>query len=114
VREAALVLTIALRFVPVFFDEIEKIARAQQARGADLRSGGPYRRLRSWVPVFVPIFVAAFRRAEELATAMEARGYRGAQHRTRMVQLHMTRQDLVASLVVLAFGTVVIGLDQLS
>jgi energy-coupling factor transport system permease protein len=113
VRELALVLTIALRFVPVFFDEIEKIARAQQARGADLRSGGPWRRLRNWVPVFVPIFVIAFRRAEELATAMEARGFRAAQHRTRMVQLRLTGQDFGASLVVLAFGLAVVGLEQL-
>jgi energy-coupling factor transport system permease protein len=98
VRELALVLTIALRFVPVFFD---------------LRSGGPWRRLRNWVPVFVPIFVIAFRRAEELATAMEARGFRAARYRTRMVQLRLTGQDLIASLVVLAFGLAVIGLEQL-
>jgi energy-coupling factor transport system permease protein len=113
VREAALVLTIALRFVPTFFEEIEKIAKAQRARGVDLRSGGPWRRLRGWVAVFVPIFVTAFRRAEELATAMEARGFRGTQHRTRMVQLRLTRRDLIASLVVVAFGVAVIGLERL-
>ena len=114
VREAALVLTIALRFVPVFFAEIEKITRAQEARGASLRSGGPWRRLRSWVPVFVPVFVTAFRRAEELATAMEARGFRGAGQRTRLFRLRLTRRDLAASLVVVALGLAVVGLDRLT
>jgi len=102
VRELAMVLTIALRFVPVFFAEIEKIAKAQQARGAGLHARRPWRRLRNWVPVFVPIFVTAFRRADELATAMEARGFRGARRRTRLIELHLTRHDLLAALVVLA------------
>lgn len=113
VREAALVLTIALRFVPTFYEEIAKITKAQRARGVDLRSGGPWRRLRGWVAVFVPIFVTAFRRAEELATAMEARGFQSARHRTRMVQLRLTRRDLIASLVVVAFGLAVLGLERL-
>jgi energy-coupling factor transport system permease protein len=108
VRELAMVLTIALRFVPTFFEEIEKITKAQQARGADLRWGGPWQRVRAWVAVFVPIFVTAFRRAEELATAMEARGFRGTHHRTRLVQLRLTGQDLAASLVVLAVGLMVL------
>lgn len=112
VRELAMVLTIALRFVPTLFEELENITKAQQARGADLRSRNPWRRLQSWVPVFVPLFVSAFRRAEELATAMDARGFRGAQHRTRLYQLRLTRQDLVASLVVVAISASVVGLSR--
>jgi len=111
VRELAMVLTIALRFVPTLFDEIDKIAKAQRARGADPRAGGPWQRVRSWVPVFVPIFVSAFRRAEELAVAMEARGFRSAQQRTHLYRLRLTRQDLVATLVVLAVSLAVIGLE---
>ena len=113
VRELAMVLTIALRFVPTFFDEIDKIAKAQQARGIDVLSRNPLRRARNWIPMYVPIFVSAFRRAEELATAMEARGFRGARHRTRLRQLRLTRRDLIASLIVLAVGLAVIGLERL-
>jgi len=112
VRELAMVLTIALRFVPVFFEEIEKITKAQRARGGDVRSGGLWQRVRGWVSVFVPIFVKAFRRAEELATAMEARGFRGAQHRTRLIELRLTRRDLAAALFVLAVGAAALGVDR--
>ena len=113
VRELAMVLTIALRFVPNLFEEIDRITVAQRARGADIRAGNPWQRMRSWVPVFVPIFVSAFRRAEDLATAMEARGFRGVHHRTRMVQLRLTRRDLVATLVVLVVSSAVLGLERL-
>ncbi len=113
VRELAMVLTIALRFVPTLFEEIDKITKAQEARGADVRARNPWRRAQSWIPMFVPIFVAAFRRAEELATAMEARGFRGAQHRTRLYQLCLTRQDLLATLMVLIVGLAVLALDRL-
>lgn len=113
VRELAMVLTIALRFVPTLFDEIDKITKAQRARGADVLSRNPLRRARSWVPTFVPIFVSAFRRAEDLATAMEARGFRGAQQRTRLYQLRLTRQDLLASVVVLAASLMILALDHL-
>lgn len=111
VREIALVLTIALRFVPTFFTEIEIISKAQQARGADL-TGGPVRRLRRLVPIFVPIFVSALRRAEDLATAMDARGFRSASHRTRLYRLAIGRSDLVACLVFLTTSLLVIGLDR--
>jgi energy-coupling factor transport system permease protein len=113
VREMAMVLTIALRFVPTLFDEVDKIAKAQEARGSGVRSGNPWRRIRGWVPLFVPIFVSAFRRAEELATAMEARGFRGAHHRTRMHRLRLGRRDLVAVLIVLAISLATISLDWL-
>lgn len=111
VREFALVMTIALRFTPALLDEIDKIVKAQQARGVDMRSRNPLRQMRSWTPLFVPIFVAAFRRADELATAMDARGFRGAAQRTRLYPLRLTRQDLatviivsIASVVVLVIG----------
>jgi energy-coupling factor transport system permease protein len=110
VREFALVMTIALRFTPALFDEIDKIAKAQQARGVDMTSKNPLRQMRSWAPLFVPIFVAAFRRADELATAMEARGFRGAAQRTRLYPLRLTRRDLVASLVILAVSLIVLWL----
>jgi len=110
VRELAMVLTIALRFVPTLQEEIDKIAKAQRARGADFRTGGPLRRARNLVPVFVPIFVSAFRRADELATAMDARGFRSASHRTRMRRLSLGPPDLIAALVVLGLALTIIWL----
>ncbi|MEA3375254.1 MAG: energy-coupling factor transporter transmembrane component T [Chloroflexota bacterium] len=101
VRELALVLTIALRFVPTLFDPIDKITKAQRARGADFPSWQRWQRVKAWVPTFVPIFVAAFRRADDLAPAMESRGFRGARQRTHLHQLRLTWEDLVASLIVL-------------
>lgn len=113
VRDLAMVLTIALRFVPTLFHEVDKITKAQQARGAEIRSGRPWRRLQSWGPVFVPIFVCAFRRAEELAAAMEARGFHGARHRTHLYRMQLTSRDLVASLIVLMVALAVVGLERL-
>lgn len=109
VRELSMVLTIALRFVPTLFDQVDRISKAQRARGADVRSGAPWQRVRSWVPTFVPIFVAAFRRADELAQAMEARGFRGAQRRTHLHQLRLTGRDLYASLFVLAAAAIIVA-----
>ncbi|OTA40087.1 MAG: transporter, partial [Symbiobacterium thermophilum] len=80
-HELALMMTIALRFIPTLAEEAERIMRAQQARGASFSTGSLLARVRSLVPVLVPLFVAAFRRADELATAMEARGYRGGEGR---------------------------------
>jgi energy-coupling factor transport system permease protein len=113
VRELSVVLTIALRFVPTIFDQIDKITKAQRARGADPRTGNPWRRMRSWVPTFVPIFVASFRRAHELATAMEARGFRGARKRTHLHQLRLTWRDLTASLIVLGVSAVILACHRL-
>ncbi len=112
VRDISLVLTIALRFVPTFVDEIETIRRAQRARGADPSVGGPLRRLRSLVPVFVPVFVTAVRRAEELATAMDARGFRSSPHPTHMTQLRLGRAELVAALASLAAALTILGIDR--
>ena len=113
VRELALVLTIALRFVPTLFEEIDKIVKAQRARGVDPDVAEVGKRIKSWTSVFVPIFVAAFRRAEELATAMEARGFRGTQQRTQLYQLRLTRWDLIAALVVVAACLAIVGVDRL-
>lgn len=114
VRELTMVLTIALRFVPTLLDEVDKITKAQQARGANVHSRNLWQRVRSWGPMFVPIFVSAFRRAEELATAMEARGFRGAQNRTRLYQLRLTGQDLVAGLAVLSASLAIWGVEKLA
>jgi energy-coupling factor transport system permease protein len=109
VREFALVLTIALRFAPALLEEIDKISKAQQARGVDMQSRNPLRQMQSWSPLFVPIFVTAFRRAEELATAMEARGFRSAQVRTRLHELRLSRQDLLAVLITLSVSLAIVA-----
>jgi energy-coupling factor transport system permease protein len=114
VRDLVMVLTIALSFVPTFFREIDKIAKAQQARGSDFRSGGVAQRIRGLVPVFVPIFVSAFRRAEELATAMDARGFRSAPRRTRMHRLRLGGRDLAAGLIVAAVALAALAIERLA
>ncbi len=113
VRELAMVLTIALRFVPTLFDEVDKIAKAQQARGLDVCGQAPWHQVKRWVPTFVPIFVSAFRRAEALALAMEARGFRGARRRTRLHQLHLTAQDLLATIVFLLIGLAILAVEHI-
>ncbi|HYF93571.1 MAG TPA: energy-coupling factor transporter transmembrane protein EcfT [Symbiobacteriaceae bacterium] len=95
-HELALMMTIALRFIPTLAEEADRIMRAQAARGASFQSGNAMARIRGLIPVMVPLFVAAFRRADELATAMEARGYRGGKGRTKMRELIFTPLDYVA------------------
>jgi energy-coupling factor transport system permease protein len=112
VREIALVVTIALRFVPAFVGEIDTISKAQQARGVELGSGGLWQRLRNLIPLFVPLFVTALRRAEELAAAMDARGFRSAPHRTRLYQLALGWNDVWAAVAVLALALVALGLER--
>jgi len=112
VRELALVMTIALRFVPTMALEISKIQKAQRIRGID-PAGNPVKRLQSWVPMFVPIFVSAFRRADQLALAMEARGFRSARQRTRLNQLHISRSDYIATGIVLATTIIVWTLSRI-
>ncbi len=105
VHEIAMMMTIALRFVPTLLEETDKIMAAQKARGADMESGNLFSRIRAMVPVLVPLFVSAFRRAYELAVAMECRCYRGGDGRTRMKQLHLARRDafgILYSLVLIA------------
>lgn len=92
-HELAMMMSIALRFIPTLLEETDKIMKAQASRGADFDTGNLVQRAKSFVPVLVPLFVSAFRRADELATAMEARCYRGGTGRTRMRQLQLTGAD---------------------
>lgn len=92
-HEIAMMMTIALRFIPTLLDETDKIIKAQQARGADFDTGNLMQKAKSMIPILVPLFISAFRRAEELAMAMEARCYHGDEHRTRMNVMHMESRD---------------------
>lgn len=100
VSEMAMMLMIALRFIPIFTEELDKIMKAQLSRGADFESGSIFRRLRSYVSVFVPLFVSAVRRATDLANAMDARCYNGDMERTKMNPLAYTSIDYAAYFVV--------------
>ncbi|HIR78574.1 MAG TPA: energy-coupling factor transporter transmembrane protein EcfT [Candidatus Egerieenecus merdigallinarum] len=108
-HELAMMMTIALRFIPTLLEEADKIMKAQMARGADFESGNLLARAKAMVPLLVPLFVSAFRRAGDLAMAMESRCYRGGEGRTRLRVLKLTRADLYASLVMAAFvGLIVV------
>ncbi len=105
-HELAMMMTIALRFIPTLLEETDKIMKAQMARGADFESGNILRRAKNLVPLLVPLFINAFRRADELATAMEARCYRGGDNRTRLNELKLVKSDmltLVSSMVFFGF-----------
>ena len=99
VHELAMMMTIALRFIPTLIEETEKIMNAQKARGAQLDSGKLVQRVKALVPVLIPLFVSAFRRADELAVAMECRCYHGGEGRTRLKQMHMTARDVLLACV---------------
>ncbi len=96
VHEIAMMMTIALRFVPTLLEETDKIMKAQKARGADMDNGNIIQRVKAMIPVLIPLFVSAFNRAYELAVAMECRCYRGGNGRTRMKILHITKRDILA------------------
>jgi energy-coupling factor transport system permease protein len=96
VHEIAMMMSIALRFIPILLEETDKIMKAQMARGADFESGGILKRAKSLIPLLVPLFVSAFRRANDLAMAMEARCYRGGDGRTKMKPLRYHRRDFAA------------------
>ena len=103
VHEIAMMMSIALRFIPILMEETDKIMKAQLARCADFESGNLVKKAKSLVPLLVPLFISAFRRANDLAMAMEARCYRGGEHRTKMKPLHYERRDYIAYLVVLCY-----------
>jgi energy-coupling factor transport system permease protein len=90
-----MMMTIALRFIPTIIEETDKIMSAQKARGADFESGNLFRRAKALVPLLVPLFVSAFRRADDLAVAMECRCYRGGEGRTRLNRLHIKAEDIL-------------------
>ncbi|MDR2615545.1 MAG: energy-coupling factor transporter transmembrane protein EcfT [Oscillospiraceae bacterium] len=96
VHELAMMMSIALRFIPTLIEETDKIMSAQASRGADFETGGLIKRARALLPILVPLFVSAFRRADELAEAMESRCYHGGEGRTRMKKLAMARRDYLA------------------
>lgn len=107
-HDIAMMMTIALRFIPTLLEEADKIMKAQQARGADFESGNIIRRAKSLIPILVPLFVSAFRIAQDLALAMEARCYRGGENRTRMNAMKMVRRDYLAMALMAAFLAVII------
>ena len=102
-HELAMMMTIALRFVPTLLDESEKIRNAQMSRGADFESGNVFKRVKSMIPILIPLFVSSFRKADDLATAMESRCYHGGEGRTRLHQLRFRLIDLYAILITALF-----------
>lgn len=111
VHEIAMMMTIALRFVPTLLEETDKIMSAQKARGADMESGNLIKRVKALIPVLVPLFVSSFRRAYDLAMAMECRCYRGGQGRTRLKQMRFTKKDVWAFAVVILLTAGVVLCD---
>lgn len=107
-HELAMMMTIALRFIPTLLEETDKIMKAQMARGADFESGNIIQRAKALVPLLIPLFISAFRRAEELAMAMEARCYRGGTNRTRMKILKIKPRDYAAFAIVLVLAAGII------
>mgnify|MGYP000747813213 CR=1 FL=1 len=102
VHEMAMMMSIALRFIPTLAEETDRIRKAQAARGADFDTGSIFKRAASLIPLLVPLFVSAFRRADELATAMEARCYHGGEGRTKLNVLHMHGRDYLALMIMVA------------
>ncbi len=112
-HELAMMMTIALRFVPTLLEETEKIIKAQTARGADFESGNLLSRAKAMIPILIPLFVSAFRRADDLAMAMECRCYRGGEHRTRLRELKMGKCDIVGWSAILFLTVLVILTNML-
>lgn len=107
VHDIALIMSIALRFIPGLMDETDKIMMAQKARGAGIDTGGFFQKLKAMVPVLIPLFVSAFRRAEELADALDARCYSASPNRTRMKVLKFSWRDLIGTLIVAVIVTLI-------
>ena len=105
VHEMAFMMSLALRFIPVLMEETNKLIKAQSARGADFETGNLIQRVKALVPILIPLFISAFRRADELATAMECRCYHGGEGRTKMKLLRYTRWDFEAY----AVGVLLLG-----
>ena len=110
VHEIAMMMSSALPFIPILIEETDKIMKAQMARGADFEHGNLIQKAKNMVPLLVPLFVSAFRRANDLAMAMEARCYRGGEGRTKMKPLHYQKRDSMAYLTLLVYLAAVIGL----
>lgn len=110
VHEVAMMMSIALRFIPILLEETDKIMKAQIARGADFESGNIIKKAKSLVPLLVPLFISAFRRANDLAMAMEARCYRGGDNRTKMKPLHYKKRDYAGYAILVCYLTLCITL----
>ena len=113
IHEMTMMMSMALRFIPTLIEETDKITSAQRARGADFETGSLVRRAKALIPVLVPLFVSSFRRADELAVAMECRCYHGGEGRTRMKQLKMTSADITALILGAVFLAAVIVIRRL-
>lgn len=112
VHEIAMMMSIALRFIPILMEETDKIMKAQIARGADFESGNLIKKAKALIPLLVPLFISAFRRANDLAMAMEARCYRGGEYRTKMKPLLYQRADRISYLVILIYLILCFGLGR--
>lgn len=112
-HELAMMMTIALRFIPTLLEEADKIMKAQLSRGADLESGNIFKRAKAMLPIIIPLFINSFRRAEELALAMESRCYHGGEGRTKLKVLKFGWNDLIAFLIMAAFIAAVVLLQKL-
>ncbi len=110
VHEISMMMSIALRFIPILVEETDKIMKAQMARGADFETGNLIQKAKSMVPLLVPLFISAFRRATDLAMAMEARCYHGGDGRTKMKPLHYAARDRIAYVIYAGYLAVMIGL----
>lgn len=108
VHEIAMMMSIALRFIPILIDEVNKIMKAQMARGADFETGGLVKKAKAMVPLLIPLFVSSFRRAGDLALAMEARCYHGGDGRTKLHPLKYGKEDYLAYLVMFVYLAVII------
>ncbi len=111
VHELAMMMTIALRFIPTLIEETDKIMSAQKARGADMESGNLMQRAKALIPILIPLFVSSFRRADELALAMECRCYRGGEGRTRMKILKLTAVDYISAVLIIMWSAGVVALN---
>ncbi len=114
VHEISMMMSIALRFIPILMEETDKIMKAQTARGADFESGGLVKKAKGLIPLLVPLFVSAFRRANDLAMAMEARCYRGGEGRTKMKPLKYKGMDITSYLVLIVFFAGIIVLNHVN
>lgn len=113
VHEIAMMMSIALRFIPILLEETDKIMKAQSARGADFETGGFIKRAKALIPILVPLFVSAFRRATDLAMAMEARCYNGGEGRTKMKPLRYKKRDIIAYLTQFIYVVTIVAVNIL-
>ena len=113
VHEIAMMMSIALRFIPILLEETDKIMKAQMARGADFENGSVMKRAKSLIPLLVPLFISAFRRANDLAMAMEARCYRGGEGRTKMKPLQYHKRDAAAYVIILGYLVICVCLGRI-